>query len=168
MEIIFVLQQNYLEAKKCYLSGISLYIDSIDEQEPKVRNLLVQFFNNLALCDLKLKNYNSAMDSCSTVLSWSEIDEQAKSKAHYRFGCAIDELRSDCLKTPRRDGKIHDKDWCTKEARYHFQQSDFYSKGSDNNTKKKIQTLNKIISTPKGFEGMFDRQNNNNRGLPKF
>lgn len=95
-----VSQQNYEEAKKFYLSGISLFLDELAQyvllsfpknksisvyffeiiirdanRSAETETLLVQMFNNMAFCDLKLKNYNSAMDTCSIVFSLTSNDE---------------------------------------------------------------------------------------------
>jgi len=165
----FVGQQKYDEAKKCYLSGISMYNDDLKPDSktrtPEIETLLVQMLNNMALCDLKLKHYNSVMDTCACIFDLTTKDEPALAKAHFRFGMALEELRADHLKNK---GTKADKDWCTKEARFHYQQSDTYSKGTDVNVKKKLQNLNKFISAKKGFEGMFARNDNTQRGLTKF
>jgi len=166
----FVGQQKYDEAKKCYLNGISLYIDDLTDirsktRTPEIETLLVQILNNMALCDLKLKNYNSVMDTCACVIELTTKDEPALAKAHFRFGMALEELRAEHLKSK---GTKADKDWGTKEARFHYQKSDTYAKGTDLNVKKKIQNLNTFISAKKGFEGMFARADNTQRGLTKF
>jgi tetratricopeptide (TPR) repeat protein len=165
----FVSQQKYEEAKKCYLSGISLYIDDL-RSDSKTRSaetetLLVQSLNNLALCDLKLKNYNSVMDICACVFDLTTKDEPVLAKAHFRFGLALEELRTEHLKNKLSKA---DKDWCTKEARFHYHQSNAYAKGTDQNVIKKFLNMNKIINAPKGFEGMFARADGTQRGLTKF
>jgi tetratricopeptide (TPR) repeat protein len=164
----FVSQQKYDEAKKCYLNGISLYIDDLRPEKTRsaeTESLLVQILNNLALCDLKLINYNSVMDTCAYVFDLTTNNEPSLAKAHFRFGMALEELRAEHLKNKLSKA---DKDWCTKEARYHYQQSNTYSKGADQNVKKKILNMNKIITAPKGFEGMFARADGSQRGLTKF
>jgi tetratricopeptide (TPR) repeat protein len=167
---IFVSQQKYDEAKKCYLSGISLYIEDLrsDSQTRSAETelLLVQSLNNMAQCDLKLKNYNSVMDTCAYVFDLTSKDESALAKAHFRFGMALEELRNEHLKNKLSKA---DKDWLTKESRFHYQQSDKYAKGTDPNVKKKLLNLNKIINAPKGlFVGMFASEGDSHRGLTKF
>jgi tetratricopeptide (TPR) repeat protein len=164
----FVSQQKYEEAKKCYLNGVSLYIDVLDSDatpSSEAVSLLVQMFNNMALCEHKLKNYNSVMNLCAIVIDLAPKDEAALAKAHFRFGWALEVLRNDHVKSK---GSKADKDWCTKEARYHYTLSNTYSKGADQNVKKKLQTMNAVISAPKGFAGMFQRDDNSSRGLTKF
>lgn len=165
----FVAEENYHHARASYIRGISCYVEELDSRtctaDVSISTLLTQFFNNMAMCELKLKRYNLALDSCSTVLSL-EPDDPAKSKAHHRLGEAIYESRREYIQT--KSNRLPDKDWGTKEAQYHFMQSHAYSKGTNGTAKKRIQELDSIIKAPKGFAGMFNRESNLNRGLPKF
>lgn len=165
----FVAEENYHHARASYIRGISCYVEELDSRtctaDVSISTLLTQFFNNMAMCELKLKRYNLVLDSCSTVLSL-EPDDPAKSKAHHRLGEAIYESRREYIQT--KSSRLPDKDWGTKEAQYHFVQSHTYSKGTNGTAKKRIQELDSIIKAPKGFAGMFNRESNLNRGLPKF
>jgi tetratricopeptide (TPR) repeat protein len=162
--------KNYTEATQCYLQGIQLFQTvNIDDLPQPSQTLLIQFYTNLALCEINLKNFNSAMNLCRSVLGLSFADAQAKSKAHYRMGQALEAQRTEYIKSIQK-GQVVDKEWCVKEAQHHYRQSIVLEGKENPDTTKKIQNLEKSMVSSSGlkFDGMFARELDRTEGLAGY
>lgn len=99
----------YPEAIAIYKDGVS-YVEHSDENN----DLYITLNLNIAMCDLKIKDYGDAISKCSEVLKKDENNVKAlfrRGSAYTSFGM-YDEAKSDLIKAAKLDPKnksIHDE-----------------------------------------------------------
>jgi len=78
-----------VRSKAAYYRAINLF-PSLASNRLEIEQFLIPFYLNSALCDIKSKNYNSAIRNCQLALErCPEHDTINKSKAYYRMGEAL-------------------------------------------------------------------------------